>query len=92
MSENNEFSATHAELVEVWQMDSVDVQDVSAFLWQHHFIGIGLMLPLIILLWVPASHMTSLVVTIAVLVGYYGFRTFLFKASVYDPIMSFAPT
>lgn len=55
-------------------------------------IGIGLALPAIMLLWVPASTMTSLIVTGAVLVGYYAFRTYIFKAGVYDPIMSFAPS
>lgn len=55
-------------------------------------IGVGLALPLVLLLWVPANAVTSMIVTAAVLVGYYAFRTYIFKAGVYDPIMSFAPS
>ena len=55
-------------------------------------IGVGLALPLVLLLWVPATDVTSLIVAAAVLVGYYAFRVYIFKAGVYDPIMSFAPT
>ena len=55
-------------------------------------IGIGLALPLVLLLWAPATDVTSLIVAAAVLVGYYAFRVYIFKAGVYDPIMSFAPT
>ncbi len=55
-------------------------------------IGIGLALPLLLLLWVPATYVTSLVAAVAVLVGYYSFRVFIFKAGIYDPIMSNAPT
>ena len=54
-------------------------------------VGVGLVLPLVLLLWAPATYMTSLIVAVAVLVGYYAFRVFIFKAGVYDPIMSFAP-
>ncbi len=55
-------------------------------------IGVGLALPLILLLWAPATYIRSLIVAVAILVGYYAFRVFIFKAGVYDPIMSFAPT
>ena len=55
-------------------------------------IGVGLALPLVLLLWVHATDVTSLIVAAAVLVGYYAFRVYIFKAGVYDPIMSFAPT
>jgi len=55
-------------------------------------IGVGFALPLLLLLWAPATYMTSLAVAVAVLVGYYAFRVYIFKAGVYDPIMSFAPT
>ena len=55
-------------------------------------IGVGLALPLLLLLWGPATDVTSLIVAVAVLVGYYSFRVFIFKAGVYDLIMSFAPT
>ena len=55
-------------------------------------IGVGLALPLVLLLWAPATDVTSLIVAAAVLVGYYAFRVYIFKAGVYDPIMSFAPT
>lgn len=54
-------------------------------------IGVGLALPLLLLLWAPATFLTSLAVAIAVLIGYYTFRVYIFKAGVYDPIMSFAP-
>ena len=54
--------------------------------------GVGLALPLLLLLWAPATYVTSLIIAVAVLVGYYAFRVFIFKAGVYDPIMSFAPT
>jgi formate-dependent nitrite reductase membrane component NrfD len=55
-------------------------------------IGVGLALPLLLLLWAPATDVTSLIVAAAILVGYYAFRVYIFKAGVYDPIMSFAPT
>ncbi len=55
-------------------------------------IGVGLALPLLLLLWAPATDVTSLIVAAGVLVGYYAFRVYIFKAGVYDPIMSFAPT
>ncbi len=55
-------------------------------------IGVGLALPLLLLLLAPATDVTSLIVAAAVLVGYYAFRVYIFKAGVYDPIMSFAPT
>jgi len=55
-------------------------------------LGVGLVLPLLLLVLAPASRVSSLLVAISVLVGYYAFRTFIFKAGVYDPIMSFAPT
>ena len=55
-------------------------------------IGIGLALPLLLLLWAPPTDVTSLIVAAAVLVGYYAFRVYIFKAGVYDPLMSFAPT
>jgi len=54
-------------------------------------IGVGLALPLLLLLWAPASYMTSLFVAVGVLVGYYALRVYIFRAGVYDPIMSFAP-
>jgi len=54
-------------------------------------IGVGLALPLLLLLWAPATYITSLIVAVAVLIGYYAFRIYIFKAGVYDPIMSFAP-
>ena len=55
-------------------------------------IGIGLALPLLLLLWAPPTDVTSLIVAAAVLVGYYAFRVYIFKAGVYDPTMRFAPT
>ncbi len=55
-------------------------------------IGVGLALPLVLLLWAPATYIRSLIVAVAILVGYYAFRVFIFKAGVYDPIMSFTPT
>ena len=54
-------------------------------------IGVGLALPVLLLLWAPAAYMTSLAIAVAVLIGYYAFRVYIFKAAVYDPIMSFAP-
>ena len=45
---------------------------------------------LLLLLWAPATYVTSLVVAAAVLVGCYSFRVFIFKAGVCDPIMSIA--
>jgi len=54
-------------------------------------IGIGLALPLLLLLWAPPTDVTSLIVAAAVLVGYYAFPVYIFKAGEYDPIMSFAP-
>lgn len=55
-------------------------------------IGVGLVLPLVLLLWAPATYLISLIIAVVVLVGYYAFRVLIFKAGVYDPIMSFAPT
>lgn len=54
-------------------------------------IGVGFALPLLLILWAPATYITSLAVAVSVLVGYYAFRLYIFKAGVYDPIMSFAP-
>jgi len=55
-------------------------------------VGVGLALPLLLLLWGPATYVTSVAIAVAVLVGYYTFRVYIFKAGVYDPIMSFAPS
>jgi formate-dependent nitrite reductase membrane component NrfD len=55
-------------------------------------IGAGLVLPALLLLQAPSTLMTSLLVAVAVLAGYYAFRIYIFKAGVYDPVMSFAPT
>lgn len=54
-------------------------------------IGVGLVLPALLLLFAPAGYLVSLLVAVAVLAGYYVFRTLIFKAGVYDPVMSFAP-
>jgi sulfite dehydrogenase (quinone) subunit SoeC len=54
-------------------------------------IGVGLVLPALLLLLAPAGYFVSLLVAISVLAGYYAFRALIFKAGVYDPVMSFAP-
>ena len=54
-------------------------------------IGVGLVVPLILLVWGPATSVSGLAAAACVLVGYYAFRSYIFKAGVYDPIMSFAP-
>lgn len=54
-------------------------------------IGVGLVLPALLLLLAPAGYVVSLLAAIAILAGYYAFRALIFKAGVYDPVMSFAP-
>ena len=52
---------------------------------------VGLALPLLILVFAPATFTTALVVAAAFLIGYFAFRVLMFKAGVYEPILDFAP-
>jgi len=54
-------------------------------------LGVGLALPLLLLLFAPQAYWVALLVAAAMLTGYYFFRVFIFRAGVYDPIISFAP-
>ncbi|HZD53245.1 MAG TPA: NrfD/PsrC family molybdoenzyme membrane anchor subunit [Woeseiaceae bacterium] len=54
-------------------------------------IGVGLLLPLFLLVLAPAAYLSSLLVAASTLAGFYAFRVLVFRAGVYDPIMSFAP-
>ena len=51
---------------------------------------VGLAVPLLLLLLVPQSLWVSLLVAVAIMVGYRSFRVYLFRAGVYDPPISFA--
>jgi hypothetical protein len=50
----------------------------------------GLVLPLLLLFSQP-TRIGNLLIAIAVLAGYYTFRSLVFKVGLYDPIISFAP-
>jgi len=52
-------------------------------------VGVGLILPALILWVVPDNFIAVLLATVAVLVGYYSYRVLIFKAGVYEPMMSF---
>ncbi|MFQ5982783.1 MAG: NrfD/PsrC family molybdoenzyme membrane anchor subunit, partial [Woeseiaceae bacterium] len=52
---------------------------------------VGLVLPLLILLFVPQTYVTTLIVAAGFVVGYFAFRVLMFKAGVYEPVMDFAP-
>lgn len=52
---------------------------------------IGLVLPALLIPFGPGGLATRVVVTLAVLAGYYAFRILVFKAAVFDPIQSFLP-
>lgn len=51
-------------------------------------VGVGGLVPLLILLFIPTNFITSLIVTGCVMVGFYLFRLLIFKAGVLDPILS----
>jgi formate-dependent nitrite reductase membrane component NrfD len=53
--------------------------------------GIGLVVPAVLLLVVPANYIAVLLATAAVLGGYYAYRVLIFKAGVFEPIMDFKP-
>ena len=52
---------------------------------------VGLAVPLVLLLLAPQALWVTGLVAVTILAGYYTFRVFIFKAAVYEPIMSFAP-
>ena len=52
-------------------------------------VGVGLILPALILWVIPGNFVTLLLAAISVLVGYYSYRVLMFKAGVYEPMMSF---
>ncbi len=58
------------------------------------FIGgvliVGLVVPFLLLL-APGSWLGDLLTAVAVLAGYYAFRSLVFKVGLYDPLISFAP-
>ncbi|PCI51810.1 MAG: hypothetical protein COB49_00640 [Alphaproteobacteria bacterium] len=51
-------------------------------------IGIGTILPFLILMFVPASFITTLTATGSIMIGFYLFRVLIFKAGVMDPILT----
>ena len=51
---------------------------------------VGIALPVLIL-WLAPNQATIVIATAAVLVGHYAFRVLMFKAGVFEPIMSFRP-
>ncbi len=51
-------------------------------------VGVGSIIPLLILLFIPTNFMTNLIVTGCVMLGFYLFRLLVFKAGVLDPILS----
>ncbi len=54
-------------------------------------IVLGLVTPTLLLALLPPSLMLTLVVTVCALVGFYSYRVLMFKAAVFEPIISFAP-
>ena len=59
--------------------------------WFYSLIWIvGIALPVLIL-WLAPNHAAVIIATAAVLVGHYAFRLLIFKAGVFEPIMSFRP-
>lgn len=54
-------------------------------------LGVGFVVPFLLLAWLPESLFVNILTAIAVLSGYYAFRTLVFKVGLYDPIISFAP-
>jgi len=52
---------------------------------------VGLVVPVLIISFLPQALAPRLVATLALLVGYYAFRVLVFKAAVFDPIQSFVP-
>ncbi len=51
-------------------------------------LGVGVILPLLILLLAPAGFITTAVASGAILFGFYLFRVVIFKAGVLDPILN----
>ena len=51
---------------------------------------VGFVVPFLLLL-LPGSWFVSLLIAVSVLVGYFSFRSLVFKVGLYDPIISFAP-
>lgn len=52
--------------------------------------GVGIVLPALLVL-TSASYFAILIAAAAVLLGFYAFRVLIFKAAVFEPIMSFRP-
>ena len=50
----------------------------------------GLLIPAILLL-LPTGFVSIVITTVAMLIGFYAFRVLIFKAGVFEPIMSFKP-
>jgi formate-dependent nitrite reductase membrane component NrfD len=60
--------------------------------WFYSLIwGAGLVLPAVLLWFAADSHAAVTVAAAGVLVGYYTFRVLIFKAGVFEPILSFRP-
>lgn len=51
-------------------------------------IGIGIILPFLILMFAPVNFITTLTAAGGVLLGFYLYRVLIFKAGVLDPILS----
>ena len=52
-------------------------------------VGAGLILPALILWTAPGNFIAITIAALAILVGYYSYRVLIFKAGVYEPMMSF---
>lgn len=51
---------------------------------------VGILVPVLIL-WLAPNHTAIIVAAVAVLIGHYAYRVLIFKAGVFEPIMSFRP-
>lgn len=60
--------------------------------WFYSMIwGVGLIVPAALLWFAGGNYLAVLLAAAGVLVGYYSFRVLIFKAGVFEPIMSFRP-
>ena len=59
--------------------------------WFYSLIwAVGIVVPVLVL-WLAPTYTLVLVAALGVLIGHYAFRVLIFKAGVYEPIMSFRP-
>lgn len=59
--------------------------------WFYSLIWIvGIVVPVLVL-WLAPTHAAIIIATAAILIGHYAYRVLIFKAGVFEPIMSFRP-